>query len=81
MGNKWLSERHVKSNYLILAVSVQLKSFPLYSLPSEKKPVGFKGQENNNNKGHSKGAAEIVCFQLSFSLLRTVPFILLCISF
>ena len=29
MGNKWLSERHVKLNYMILAPSVQLKSSPL----------------------------------------------------
>jgi hypothetical protein len=43
MGNKWLSERHVKLNYMILAPSVQLKSSPLYLQPSEKKPVDFKG--------------------------------------
>lgn len=61
MEDKWLSERHVRPNYLTSTVSVQLKSSPP-SLPSEKKPTAFKGKGKKKTKGHLEGPAETVCF-------------------
>lgn len=75
MGNTKWSKSHVKLNYMILALSVQLKSSPLLPPALKKKPVDFKAAKKIIiiKKVFKKGTGYHAL--LSASLLMTVPFI------